>query len=400
MGKAFKILPKNYLADWGEFEDWALGTGSAPTGWLAATYPTCFRESTSIKYGDYALGMIGGSGITVSGVYRTVPDGSDYAGRTFKLGIWAKSASTGPYIELSDGVASYTVHLDGLNAYAFHTSPAVKIDYAATQIRVNLMASLGATVYFDGGVLCEGEDLFLDLSDNNIMISSWKPSMSLKLDSFEIANREGSVIPEYHFKSNQVRAAGTLVGSDVASCRNHFDGLMKAMMSWKKDEKRNIYLYDDRVLEGFLNSFNWEYVNGLQMIKFDMRFEVPDASSRYISKLRKRQVISGTTTEFYLDYNGSIEAKPVISFVADQGAAIGTCSLQNLTTDESMGFSGTVPNNAALDIDCFQASVIDSGIDKISLFSGDFLRLVPGRNNLRFYGSNCTINIDWYDRWL
>lgn len=397
MARAFKILPKNYLQSWGEFEDWALGTGSAPTGWLGATTPTCAQETTNIKWGSYAARVIGGG--TVSGLYQTVPNGSDYSGRTFRLGVWAKSASTGPYIELNDGVTSKTVHLDGSNAYVFTTTPAMKLDYAATQIRVNLMSVLNATAYFDGAVLCEGEDLFTDLSTLNIMISDWKPSLNLKIDQFEIANREGSFAPEYHLSKKGIKASGTVVGSDVASCRTNFDSVLKSLLSWQKNEKRSVYLYDDRVLDAYLSSFDWDYTNSLSMIKFNMQLLVPDSTTRFINKLRKRQVISGTVTEFNLTYNGNAESKPVVSFVADQGGAISTCSLVNMTTGENLAFTGTVPNNAALDIDCLTGSVVDSGSDKIQFFTGDFMKLVRGTNYFRFAGSNCTINIDYFERW-
>jgi phage-related protein len=399
MARAFKILPKNYLMDWGEFEAWAAGTTTIPTGWVAASSPTCFLEATNKKWGNYSLGLIGGSAISVSGVYQTVPDGSDYAGRTFKLGVWAKSADSNPYIEIWDGVASRTAHVSDSNAFVFCTTSAMKLDYNATELRINLMAAVNGTVYFDGAVLCEGEDLFTNLTDTNVFISDWKPSIGIKLDQYEIARREGSFIPEYHLQRNTVKAAGTVAGSDVASCRTHFDSILKSLMSWQKNEKRNLYLYDDRVLEVFLSSFDWDYFNAMSMVKFNMQFSAPDSTTRYINKYRTQQIIAATITEFNLTYNGNAESKPVISFIADQAVAISTCAFENLTTGESMAYTGTVPVNVALDIDSNTATVMNSGVDKISQFTGDFPKLVRGVNYLRFAGSNCTIRIDYFERW-
>lgn len=399
MGKAFKILPKNYLADWGEFESWASGAASAPDGWVAASSPfKIAQETTNIKFGASSA-LIVGSTASVAGIYRTVPNGVDYQGRTFTLGVWGKSASTGPYIELNDGVVSKTLHLDGLNAFSFHTMPPMKIDYAATQIRVNFFASLNATAYFDGAVLCEGEDLFTNF-DTNIDISDWSPTLNLKQDQYEIAQREGSFIPDNHLQGRNIRVRGAVVGTDVVSTRTNFDGLMKSLLAWQTTEKRHVYLYDDRVLECFLKGFDWNYLNGLQMIKFNMQLAAPDSTTRSFNKFRKRQVISGTITEFNLAYNGNAQTKPVISFIADQGGAITTCILENLTNGENFAYVGTVPANVALDIDCDAGTVLNSSADNLGNWSGDFLGLVRGTNYLRFSGSNCTINIDYFERFL
>lgn len=391
MGKAFKILPYNYLADWGEFESF---NGTFPEGWLASTAGTYASDTTNKKYGNYGLSIVGSC---IAGIYRTIPNGSDYYGKTFKLSFWAKSTSTMPYIQLSDGVTESTCRISTANTWQELTI-IKKLDYAATQIRIDLLAGIGSTVYFDSGYLVEGADGFLNL-DTNYDVSSWQPQLNLKQDQYEIANREGSFIPEYHLQSRNIKVTGNVVGTDVASCRSNFDTLMKSLLSWQKNEKRNVYLYDDRVLEVYLKSFNWNYVNGLQMIKFDLQFSAPDSTTRYINKFRKRQVIAGTVTEFNLSYNGNAESKPVVRFLADQAAAITTCSLENLTTGENLAYTGTVPQNAALEIDCLEATVKNSSIDKISDFTGDFLGLVRGTNYFRFAGSNCTIMIDYFERW-
>ena len=405
MGKAFKILPKNYLADWGEFESWAAGGNSSPDGWISASSPFLISSTTSnIKFGVYSALLVGSAALGasstgVAGIYRTIPDGDDYQGRTFRLGVWAKSASTGPYIEINDGVTSKTVHLDGSNAFVFTTTPVHKVDYAATQIRINLYATKAATAYFDGAVLCEGEDLFTTF-ENNIDVSDFQPSLNMKQDQYEIAQREGSFIPDNHLQSRNIRLRGQLVGSDVNSARTNFDVLMESLVAWQSTEKRHLYLYDDRVMDVFLKNFDWNYENGLSFIKYNLQFSVPDSTTRYINKYRKRTVIAASVTEFNLSYNGNFESKPVVSFIANQGAAISTCTLENLTTGEALSYVGTVPTGVALDIDCALGSVFNSSVDKVSDFSGDFMKLVRGTNYFRFSGSNCQINIDYYERYL
>lgn len=397
MGTAFKILPKNYLEDWGEFESFSGGEASAPDGWISASSFLGGQEGTSIKFGSYSVRVIGNGAL--GGLYRTIPDGDDYKGRTFKFGVWGKSSSTGPYFELNDGVASKTVHLDGSNAFVFLTTPPMKLNYNSTQLRVNLFASVGSTAYFDGAVLCEGEDLFTNLT-GNIDISQWSPTLTMKQDQFEIAHREGSYVPDVHLQARTIRVAGSVVGSDVISTRNHFDTLMKSLLAWQTAEKRNVYLYDDRVLETFLKSFDWDYKNGLQMIRFNVALVSPDSTTRSIGKYRKSVAVTGTNTEFSISYNGTAKSKPIISFIANQGNTITQCSLENLTSGELTAYTGTVPQNITLDIDCENATVKNSSIDNISNFSGDFLGIIRGTNNFRFTGSNCQINIDYFERYL
>ncbi len=399
--KAFKILPKNYLADWGEFESWSLGTATNPDGWLSTSSPLIAQETTNKKYGNFSARVVGSGAL--GGLQRTIPltslAGVNYQGRTFSFGVWGMSASTGPYLQINDGVGVKTIHLDGLNALSFFTTPTIKIDYAATKIELSLIASLGSTAYFDGAVLCEGEDLFTTF-DTNIDIAAWQPSLAMKQDQYEISQREGSFIPDNKLQGQKIKLSGQVVGSDPVNTRSNFDNLLKSLMAWQTTERRNLYLYEDRISEVFFAGFDWNYVNGLQFIKFNLNFSAPDATTRYFSKYRKQQVIAGTVTEFNLSYNGNAKSLPIVSFIANQGQTITTCVLENLTSGENFSFIGTVPTSTALDIDCDAGTVLNNSADNLSNWSGVFLGLVRGTNYLRFSGQPCTINIDYYERYF
>ncbi len=91
---------------------------------------------------------------------------------------------------------------------------------------------------------------------------------------------------------------------------------------------------------------------------------------------------------------------PVISFIANQAQTITTCVLENLTTGENFAYVGTVPSGIALDIDCDLGTVMNSSADSLANFSGVFMGVVRGTNNFRFSGQNCTINIDYYERFF
>ena len=395
---AFKVLPNNYLKEWGEFESWSLGVGSAPDGWLVGSSFLVGSDATNKKYGDYGAYIVGSGGTGV--LYRSVPSGSDYAGRTFKLGFWAKCSSTAPYAQLFDGVNESTVHMDGLNAFAEFTTPILSLDPNATELTVKFFATTGATMYLDSAVLVQGDKLFTAYNDN-IVLNRWQPALNMRADSYEVAGREGSIMPESHLTGRVINASGSVVGSDVVSCRTHFEQLMQSIVDWRRDEKRSMYVNDDRVFDCLLSSFNWDYLNGMKYIRFNMRLSAPEATSRSLNMYRHRQVISASVTEFNLSYGGNEVSKPFISFVADQGGAITTCNLENLTLGENMVYTGTVPSGVSLDVDCFKGSVLASDVDSISNFGGsDFVGIVPGTNYFKFSGSNCTILIDYFYRYL
>lgn len=394
---AFKILPKNYLEDWGEFESHAAGAASAPDGWIAASSPILSRDSSNKKYGDWGQ-MVVGSG-ALGGIYRTIPDGDDYAGRTFKLGLWALTARTGCYAEINDGVTSSTIPLDNSGAFVWQTSPGHKLDVDATQLRINLFASANSTVYFDSAVLCEGEELFTTL-DTNIDPAAYQNNMSLRNDVYTIPQKEGVLIPENHLSSKAIRISGQIAGSDPVSTRTHSNEFLKALISANKNQKKNLYVFDDRVAEVIVDQIANQYVNPLNMMRYTINLINPKGNHRFINKYRNRQVISATVSEFSIDYNGSDESLPVVSFLANQGSTISTCLLKNLTTGESFSYTGTVPTGVALDIDCENASVYNSSVNKIADFSGDFLKLVRGTNYFQYSGTVCQINIDYYERFL
>ena len=223
----------------------------------------------------------------------------------------------------------------------------------------------------------------------------------MKQDQYEPPSLDGSLIPDNRLQSRNIRLKGTVAGTDAISTRTNFDSLMKSLLSWKSDEKRNLYLYDDRYLEVFLKGFDWSYLNNLMYLGYNAQFVAPRSTSQSIGKIRKRSIISGAVTEFNLTYNGSADTRPIVSFIADQGATITTCQLENLTTQENIIYSGTVPTSLALNIDCDSGSVLNNSVNKVSDFgTSDFMRLVRGTNYFRFSGSNCTILIDYFERYL
>ncbi len=399
MDSALRISPKNLLGDWGNFEDWESGDSAEPTGWTKTGTPTIAKESTIVKFGSYALKLIGTN--TGQNIYRQIPLGTDYAGRTMSIGCWVYTSGAGVTITIDDGVgtSNSSAHTGG-GSQEF-LSVTRKIDVSATKVQITINIPNGVTAYFDGAILVEGENIFTELEDAFSHVDEWKPEFSVKNQELNIARREGVYVPEIHLGSRQINIKGYVVGDTLTIARTNLDNLLKSLLSWKEDEKRDLYLYDDRVIEVFLDgSPSWGYLSRLKIMQYNIRFLAPDPSAKFISSLRKKQVVTSSPVEFNITYSGNFRSKPKVYFIADQTVDITSCKLENLTTGESFAFTGTVLAGNTLEVDCDNFTVNNNNVDSIAYHVGDFLKLVPGTNYLKFTGSNCTVKVDWFNRWL
>jgi len=398
MDKALKISPKNLMADWGDFESWQDGDSSTPDGWtLAGTGAAVAKESTNIKFGLYAAKLTYGS--ATAQLYQDLTDYTDYLGATMKAGVWIKTSTASiARITIDDGAGtSNSSYHTGGGGWEFLEIER-QIDPIATQIRIIVEVTGIGFAYFDGLILAETDILFTDLSD---YIEDWRPDVGLRQPNYIIGRREGLHIPKTILGERDIKIKCSITGSTFTICRTNFDNLMKAIQSWKEDEQKDLYLYDDRVMEVFLSGgVSWEYLASMRMIRFTLTFRAPLPSMRYISKLRKKQVISSSPTSFNLEMNGNLYTRPKVTFIADQGGDISSCALENLTTQENFSFTGTVTSTKSLVVDSNNLTVENDNVDAISSFAGEFIRLIPGTNYLKFTGSLCTIKIDWFDRWI
>jgi len=398
MGSAFKILPYNYFSEWGYMESWASGT--SPDGWtVQGTTPVFSSDPNEFKFGSRSLKLVANSNFNK--VFQSLTDREDitfWQGKNVTVGGWVKSSNpnSSVYIE-SDGIGALTGTHSGGGDWEF-LKRTIQVPDDATFLQAGALFQTDGTMYADGLVFCEGGELFSTFT-NNVDVSSWRPSLDIETREYEIANRQGSFIPRYDDQKKVIAIVGNVVGSDNDSCRTHLDNLIKSVTSWERDKKLEMHLFDDRVLDVFLRQFRWNYVNNLQMVKYNMQFVADLPYSRYINRLRSRQVIAASVTEFNISFDGTAEDLPKIRFTADQGSAISTCTLENFTTKQSFSYIGTVPTNITLEVDSWDATVENSGVDKIDDFTGEFLALVRGTNYLKFSGSDCTLDIDYFNRW-
>jgi phage-related protein len=394
MNKAIRISPPNLMSDWGYVESWSAGDSSAPDGWaMSGTAGSVAKEDTTIKYGSYSMKIISGSSNSYKATYSH-SDYDDYEGKTITFGMWVKcSTASKARIYIYDGTTTTNSSYHAGDGEWEWIEVEGQIGASNTELTFGCeVQSSTITAYFDGGVAVDGEVIFTELSG---YVEGWKPNIKYSATTHEIARRYGVHMSDVKLKDRSIRIRANVAESAFTTTRTTYDSLVKALTRGKKD----LYLYDDRIIEAYLTSLSYDYLASLRMIRFDLQFACPEPTYRYCGKLRNSETISSSPTSFNFEYDGNQKSFPFITFTAS-GNDITSCTLENLTTKQSMSFTDTVSDGDDLTIDCDKIEVLNDTTDSIDAFSGDFLHLVPGTNYMKFTGSNCIIKIDWWDKWL
>lgn len=398
MNLDFKISSENIILDFGNFEDWENGASSVPTEYtLSGTGAAVARESSIVKFGNYSAKITSGS--AAAELYRDV-EGlvSHYIGRKFTYGAWVRcSTASKARIQINDGV--------GTSSSSYHTGSGEweflevtrDLDGSATRLRIiNAVAATLIVAYFDGSILCEGDTLFTELSDDDIMLSACKATNSFAIDEAQIPKRPGKIIFNQILLSKKFNLSGTVVGSTSTLARTNLDTLKRALFKGKKD----LYLNDDRVLKVYLDRFKDDMQAAGKFFKFSLSFRLDDNPvSMYFNKTRVVQAITSSPTSFDVANGGNIETQPIIRFIAG-GTDITTITFENLTNGEVFSYTGTVTAGDELVIDTSEQTVENDGVDDLANWSnGDFLKLELGTNKFKYTGSNCTIKVDFFARY-
>lgn len=383
------------LLEFSGMEDWVSGTSSAPTDHtLSGASAAVAQESTIVKRGTYSARVTrAGADATL---YYDILTYSSYLGRQMTFGAWVyATVASRARVSIDDGVgASQSSYHTGDSTWQFLTVTR-NIDVAATRIRSGMEVNTGNTAaYFDGGILVEGASAFLDMSG---YLENWKPSKKYRMSRFVVSRRPGIIIPSSEHDSVGIKMTGKVYGATPTAARTAWDAFLQAI----NDSEKDLYLYDDRFIRVFLDSQNHEYIAALRCVKFDISFSAQNPFHLYSQRYRSQQAIAASPTSFTVTNNGSAYSKPRITFLAG-GASITSCTIENLTTGQLWTFTGTVSAGTSLIVDFDAVTLTNNAVDSIASSVGDYpqFRLNPGANLLKFTGSNCTIKVDWYDRWI
>lgn len=114
------------------------------------------------------------------------------------------------------------------------------------------------------------------------------------------------------------------------------------------------------------------------------------------------RTITATAQTKSLSVGGNAYTLPTISLTIGTGTSADIV-LTNTTTGEVATLNGSVSPGDVYVIDSLGETVTRSGLDKISLFDGLFLRLTPGTNVLKVEYSGATVtalSVTWNERYF
>lgn len=407
MALDIKISNDNLLK-WSYMEDWENGTSSAPTEHtLAGSGATVARESSTVKIGNYS------AAVTRSGadatLYHDYSGYESYQGRKVTFGCWvyATVASRGR-ISISDGVGSSnsSYHSGGSDWEFLEVTH--DVDESATRIRVELQVNTGnTTVYFDGGILCEGDESFVDL-DSLVDISEFTPATRYRGQQFSIPRREGRLIPNITPDGLTLNLRGMIVGSDASTTRTNKDTLFKSVNStFKKpnDEQgfKNLFLFDDRYYRVKLTSQNLDSTAVLAVREFQLGFTADIPFELAVNSTRSATTIDSSPKSITVTPTGNTYVRPTIRVTAGS-ANITTIIFENLTTNQSWSYVGTITAGDTLVVDHESLTVENNGVDDVGNLTGESnLILLPMANNLKVTltggSTDSVVKVDFIDRW-
>lgn len=383
------------MLEWEDMEDWAAGTSVAPTDHtLTGASATVARESTIVKRGTYSARVtrVGADAV----LYADLSTYSSYLGRKMTYGAWVyATVASRARLQIGDGVGtSNSSYHTGGSTWQFLTVTR-DIDTTGTRIRCGLEVNTGNTSgYIDGGVLVEGASIFTDLSS---YLEEWKPGKKYRMAKFVVARRPGQIIPGNEHGEKTLAMSGKVYGTTMTAARTAFDAMLQSLTPNEKD----IYLYDDRVSRCFLDSEEHNYIAALRVVTFSLKWAMQSPFETSLQRYRSAQTISSSPTTWTITNNGTVYTKPRIRFVAG-GASITSCTIENLTTGQVWSFTGTVTAGNTLEVDFENSTLTNNGVDSPQYSVGDYpqLQINPGANQFKFTGSNCTIYVDYFERYL
>ena len=403
MSVDIKISPENLLP-WSGMEDWESGASAAPTEHvLAGSGAAVARESTTIKIGTYSAKVTFGAADAT--LYYDLPSFADYQGRKMTLGFWVYTATASlAKIQIGDGVGTSTssFHTGG-SSWEFLTVTR-DIDVSATRIRVLCFVDIAGFAYFDSGILVDGDTTFTILTDS-MDVGKFVPASRYRGQEFRVSRRTGMKIPNMQIESKTIQLEGMIVGTTAAAARTSHDTLNKALNSIRSKpngdkEVRDLYLFDDRLLRGFVRDFKPNFIAALRVRKVKWQFVVPDPFYQSVNKTRVTQDISSSPQAFTVTTLGTGLMRPVIT-VSATGGAMTSLTIENLTTNQTLAYTGSIAAGEAVVIDTDAITVLNDGDDDIANASDDLdTFLVPGANLFKITSNNGNeCKVDWFDKW-
>jgi hypothetical protein len=234
----------------------------------------------------------------------------------------------------------------------------------------------------------------------NDYVEAFGSSLPSRLNAQAIERRHGVYLADVPVLDGcTLRMKGLVIGSSVDDARSKLQAIA-SIVHYSGEQK--FYYWSDRFWVVTKSQWNYEPLPGSVGTCYAFNLELICADPYLYEDLTKSdiQVPNGSDTPFSVVNDGSMDQYARFTLTADQGSAITTVSIQNVTTGKTFGYGGTVAMGNALIIDPSLWTVTNNAVEDLTNVSGTIqIYLAPGTNSLIFVGSACTLLTEWRNRW-
>lgn len=199
-----------------------------------------------------------------------------------------------------------------------------------------------------------------------------------------ISKRHGAVISEVVvLDPKRISIRGIISENNFDTLITTLDNMSRTFAKFNKKFR----IFDDRYFNAYPLSFNYTYLPGtiLASAAFTCDFFCADPFAYSDTPISDSRVTSSDT--FALNNTGNAFVYPIFTITAG-GSSITSISITNNTTGRNITYSNTLLAGGILIIDCTNFIVINNGTEDLTNFSGSFLWLNPGSNELIFTSNN------------
>ena len=232
-------------------------------------------------------------------------------------------------------------------------------------------------------------------------IANWDTNIKSKLESKGRALVDGVSLDNTLLSGRNISVNGILFKDTETSLRTKFDALKAALNLGKQ----YLYFFDDRRTLAAVDGFSWKdyprtYENPARC-EYSIKFEAESPYWESISEttLEETVIVVEGSDSFLINNPGNVNVYPVITIA---NASL-NCVLQNNTdipTGESQGLKFVLSTTGRFIVDCINGTVEVGDVNYIRYFSGAFLKLLPGDNEITYTGENCTITTVFREQYL
>ena len=233
-------------------------------------------------------------------------------------------------------------------------------------------------------------------------IEGWSVKIDFPLDGADIPKRDGVLINSGKVGQRVYQLKGQIQASTPTALRTARDAMLQVIAN----RTGNLYLFTDRFAEARLTKYSEAIVDGsgIEALDFILEFTCsePFEQSETLNSSSLTTSTSGDST-YTVTNNGNYETFAKITVTAPASSIVNDILVSNTTRDETFTFLGTLAGTKALIVNSLVTpfTVTNDGVDAVSDFSGEVIKLSPGANTIKFNAIiNAVLKFEWRDRWV